>query len=206
MKNIIVPGMTLDGPQKKLDSIDPLKTVHLCIDVQSYYLDSERTDRYSHIIVDQINAVSLKFRNAGLRTYWIYHTVVGDNGSLAGVCPREGDVLFGKRSWSAFKKTDLKQRLLESGIDTIILSGAYTSCCVTDTANDAIHEGFNTIVMSDCVFDHKSRDNKQSLQNIRDVFNNAAQTLGSGMHVVSSHHVLNVVKMPLKLKPALSAT
>jgi len=65
--------------------------------------------------------------------------------------PKDGDLIVkGKRGLDAFPDTDLEELLVSKGIETVVLSGFLTNCCVESTMRTAYEKGFNTITLTDC--------------------------------------------------------
>lgn len=67
------------------------------------------------------------------------------------VKPQEGDHEFTKTTYSAFKRTGLKEYLESKGVKTVILVGGYGSRCVAATAFDAADEGFHVVVPKELI-------------------------------------------------------
>ena len=68
--------------------------------------------------------------------------------------PEEGvDTLIIKKRPSAFAGTHLGGILRAGGIDTLICTGVTLSGCVRHTVEDALGEGFRTVVVRECVGD-----------------------------------------------------
>ncbi len=65
------------------------------------------------------------------------------------VLPQPGDIEIEKTLYSGFAGTDLEARLRARGIDTLVLVGFTTDCCVDCTARDAFHRDFNVFVVTD---------------------------------------------------------
>lgn len=65
------------------------------------------------------------------------------------VRPRPGDIEIGKLAYSSFHGTDFELRLRARGIDTLVMTGLTTDCCVDSTTRDAFHRDFHTFVVSD---------------------------------------------------------
>lgn len=63
--------------------------------------------------------------------------------------PRDGELIIEKTRYSAFHGTDLEQRLRARGVDTLVLCGLTTECCVDCTARDAFHADFQVFVPVD---------------------------------------------------------
>jgi maleamate amidohydrolase len=67
------------------------------------------------------------------------------------------DVVYCKKMPSAFFETPLQSLLVWHKVDTVILTGGSTSCCVRATAVDSLSRGYRTIVPEQCVADkHES--------------------------------------------------
>ncbi len=63
--------------------------------------------------------------------------------------PVAGELVIEKTRYSAFAGTGLGDRLRARGIDTLILCGLTTECCVDCTARDAFHQDFHVFVSAD---------------------------------------------------------
>ncbi|GLK44605.1 MULTISPECIES: cysteine hydrolase family protein [Novosphingobium] len=63
--------------------------------------------------------------------------------------PQPGDIEVSKLVYSSFHGTDLEQQLRTRGIDTLVMTGLTTECCVDSTTRDAFHRDFHTFVVSD---------------------------------------------------------
>ncbi len=65
------------------------------------------------------------------------------------VTPRPGDIEIEKPMFSSFVGTDLEAQLRARGVDTLVMVGLTTDCCVDCTARDAFHRGFHVFVVQD---------------------------------------------------------
>jgi nicotinamidase-related amidase len=66
--------------------------------------------------------------------------------------PANGDIVIeGKRGLDTFASTNLDFILRSKGIDTIILAGFLTNCCVESTMRTGYEHGFRVITLTDCV-------------------------------------------------------
>ncbi|MFI7597849.1 cysteine hydrolase [Actinoplanes sp. NPDC049681] len=66
--------------------------------------------------------------------------------------PAEGDILIeGKRGLDTFASTNLGFILRSRGIETVILAGFLTNCCVESTMRSAYENGYRVITLTDCV-------------------------------------------------------
>lgn len=66
-----------------------------------------------------------------------------------GVHPQPGDLLVDKRLYSAFHDTVLGSVLDERGIDTLVVAGMTTECCVDSTVRDAFHRDLGVFLVAD---------------------------------------------------------
>jgi len=63
--------------------------------------------------------------------------------------PEDGDLDVEKVLFDGFYNTDLEAQLKAQSIDTLLMTGVTTDCCVDQTARSAFHRGFNVIIVSD---------------------------------------------------------
>lgn len=66
-----------------------------------------------------------------------------------GIAPRDGDLEVEKIKYSSFYGTDLEATLKARGIDTLLLCGFTTDCCVDCTAREGFHLNFNVYLVED---------------------------------------------------------
>jgi len=65
--------------------------------------------------------------------------------------PQEGDIVVeGKRGLDTFATTNLDFVLRSRDIDTVILGGFLTNCCVESTMRTAYERGYDVITLTDC--------------------------------------------------------
>jgi len=68
------------------------------------------------------------------------------------MAPQAGDiVLEGKRGLDAFASTNLDFILRSKGIQTVVLAGFLTNCCVESTMRSAYERGYEVITLTDVV-------------------------------------------------------
>jgi nicotinamidase-related amidase len=61
------------------------------------------------------------------------------------------EIVSGKKRLSAFYPTDLDFLLRQWNIQTIVLTGVMTDCCILNTAFDASNRNYRVITVRDCV-------------------------------------------------------
>ncbi|MEU9357241.1 cysteine hydrolase [Streptomyces sp. NPDC048301] len=68
------------------------------------------------------------------------------------LAPAEGDIVIeGKRGLDTFASTNLDFILRSKGIDTIVLGGFLTNCCVESTMRTGYENGYRVVTLPDCV-------------------------------------------------------
>ncbi len=75
------------------------------------------------------------------------------NTILPAIAPREGDIVIRKDKPSGFFGTPLASRLIELGVDSLLVTGGTTSGCVRATVVDAFSFGYRVAVVEEGVFD-----------------------------------------------------
>lgn len=65
------------------------------------------------------------------------------------VSPEPGDIEIEKLMFDSFHGTDLDTQLRARGIETVLMTGLSTDCCVDQTARAAFHHGYHVFVVSD---------------------------------------------------------
>jgi biuret amidohydrolase len=65
------------------------------------------------------------------------------------VRPLPGELEIQKALFSSFVGTRLEEQLRERGIDTLVVVGFTTECCVDCTVRDAFHRNFNVFIVAD---------------------------------------------------------
>jgi nicotinamidase-related amidase len=84
------------------------------------------------------------------------------------VSPLPGDVEAQKRLYDAFHDTNLEAQLRERRIDTLVVAGFTTHCCVESTCRAAFHRDFNVFVVSDATGAYDSQRHYAALHALRE--------------------------------------
>jgi nicotinamidase-related amidase len=151
-------GADLSGVEAVLDNVETLiaaaRQAGVCV-------------AFARVVTSpQTDSTALKNFNArkGLAPSALDICREGDHGcDYYRVCPLPGDIEVSKRLFSAFHDTDFDQRLRERSVDTLILVGLTTNCCVDATARDAFHRNFNVFVVSDATAAYGEETQRQAL-------------------------------------------
>jgi ureidoacrylate peracid hydrolase len=76
--------------------------------------------------------------------------VEGSRGAdFIGPQPRSGERIISKTRFSAFAGTGLADHLHGRGVDTLVLAGLTTECCVQSSAWDALERDFHVFLAAD---------------------------------------------------------
>ncbi len=67
-----------------------------------------------------------------------------------GLEPKPGDYVVEKMRMSAWEGTKLEQLLVGLGIDTVIVTGAWTNMSIEHTSRTGADKGYNMVVPEDC--------------------------------------------------------
>lgn len=70
-------------------------------------------------------------------------------GAFVGPQPRLGELVVRKTRYSAFWGADLDARLKAMDVDTLVVAGLTTECCVADTAKDAFNLDYHVFIAAD---------------------------------------------------------
>ncbi|MFC8224992.1 cysteine hydrolase family protein [Streptomyces sp. NPDC057287] len=80
------------------------------------------------------------------------------------LAPAQGDIVIeGKRGLDTFASTNLDFILRNKGIDTIILGGFLTNCCVESTMRTGYENGYRVITLPDCVAATSQEEHENAL-------------------------------------------
>lgn len=110
------------------------------------------------------------------RVYGILKGVIDSNSFVKGtwgveICdeltPQEGDIVVeGKRGLDTFATTNLDFVLRSNDIETVVLGGFLTNCCVESTMRSAYEKGYDVITLTDCTA--ATSDEEQRVATARD--------------------------------------
>jgi ureidoacrylate peracid hydrolase len=76
--------------------------------------------------------------------------VEGTHGAdFIGPQPQAGEPVFSKTHFSAFARTGLGEQLHTQGVDTLVLAGLTTECCIQSSAWDAFERDFHIFIAED---------------------------------------------------------
>ncbi len=70
------------------------------------------------------------------------------------LAPRPEDAIVHKRTFGAFNSSDIDEVLRARGIDTLVVCGISTNCCVETTARDAADRGYAVVLVDEACADY----------------------------------------------------
>lgn len=69
--------------------------------------------------------------------------------AFVGPIPLAGEPIIPKLRYSGFFRTDLDAQLQRLGVDTLVVAGLTTDCCVDCTVRDAVHLDYQVFIAAD---------------------------------------------------------
>lgn len=138
----------------------------ILIDIQVGLDDSRLGARNNPAAEENMARLLAEWRRRGWPIFHIQHMSTEPDSPLrpelpgnaikAIVAPQEPEPLIQKNVNSAFIGTDLRERLNEAGIDSLVLVGLTTDHCVSSTARMAGDLGFRVVVVADATAAHET--------------------------------------------------
>lgn len=86
------------------------------------------------------------------------------------VLPQPGDQIIYKAKYSAFVETDFAEKLAEKKINTLLICGLTTECCVDSTVRDAYHRDFSVFIVGDACAAYRQDYHDMSLAILEESF------------------------------------
>jgi nicotinamidase-related amidase len=187
------------------DAFAKVAVAHIGIDMQKGYCDPCHPDnRHSDMREEtslpvKVNRFTAAMDGIALRHIWVAHTIPEKISAPSGQNPdalaaselyniRTGadDGFLGKRHYSAFRETDLHERLQRQGMAALVISGLYLNQCVALTACDGARLGYDVTVMQDlCAHGGLDPDARATC---------AAELEWRGVHMADSSAVLRAAQ------------
>jgi biuret amidohydrolase len=92
--------------------------------------------------------------------------VKGEQGTeiIPDVCPSDREPVIDKAGFSAFHQTTLDTVLRVRGIDTLLLMGYTTQCCVASTLRHAVDLGYGCVLLADACAAYDPADHQASIR------------------------------------------
>jgi len=86
------------------------------------------------------------------------------------IIPAENELVVTKHTYSAFIGTDLQQRLLAKGVETLMVTGVLTNVCCESTLRHGFMLGFYTFLVEDCCASTDQAAHLAAVENVRKYF------------------------------------
>jgi len=81
--------------------------------------------------------------------------------------PRDGEAIVSKNHFSAFARTGLADQLHAQSVDTLVLAGLTTECCVQSSAWDAFERDFHIFLAEDACAAYEEALHRHALKALR---------------------------------------
>lgn len=167
-------------------TLAPHRSALLVHDMQRYFLDAFAPDREpATTLVDHVGRLVAAARAAGVPV--VYTAQPGDQERGARgllrefwgpglratpehvdiverLAPRPGDTRLVKWRYSAFQRTDLRERLRAAGRDQLVVTGVYAHLGCLLTAADAFMQDLETFLVADAVADFSEEEHLFALR------------------------------------------
>ena len=85
---------------------------------------------------------------------------------FVGPTPRPGELVIDKIRYSGFFGTNLHAGLKALGVDTLLVCGLTTECCIDSTVRDAFHLDFHVFIATDACAAYEPEIHEASLKNL----------------------------------------
>jgi nicotinamidase-related amidase len=97
----------------------------------------------------------------------------------ARIAPKDSEPIVDKTEPSAFENTDMRELLKARGIDSLVICGAQSDCCVRATAQAAHQAGYGVTVVKDA---HSTIDSPEGkAKDLRQAINDELAAAGIGL-------------------------
>lgn len=141
-----------------------MKTALLVIDVQQLLCSGQWACHDIDVVVDRINALATRFRDAGLPVIFIQHEepqspLAHDTPGwqlYARLAAKPEDIRIRKTTPDSFLRTELDAKLKSLGVDSVVICGLQSEYCVDSTARGALAHGYPVTLAADA---HSTMDN-----------------------------------------------
>ena len=98
------------------------------------------------------------------------------------ISPAETDTIVSKTTWGAFSSSNLDLVLRNLGINSLVVTGVSTNCCVETTVRDAADRGFGCVLVDEGLADYDQAAHDASLRALGFAF---ARVVGTADEVLA---------------------
>lgn len=139
-----------------------MKSALLVIDVQRGIFDKPLRPHEADVVVDRINSLATRAREAGVPVVFVHHESRGgqiDYGSESWQLETRlrfepGDVTLRKTTPDSFLRTDLSALLMQWETTQLIICGYASEFCIDTTVRRAAALGFAVVIVADAHTTH----------------------------------------------------
>jgi nicotinamidase-related amidase len=175
-----------------------MKSALLVIDVQRGLFDKHPRPYEADVVVDRINALAARARDAGVPVVFVHHESEGgqlDYGSESWKLEQRlrfqpGDITLRKTTPDSFLRTDLSALLAHWETTQVVICGYASEFCVDTTVRRAASLGFAVVIAADA---HTTHDKPHaSAATIRAHHNATLSAIESFRSVISAVDSLQI--------------
>ena len=138
-----------------------MKQAVLIIDVQRNLFDTAPRPHEADDVIERINALCARARNAGVPVFFIQHeddqslTYESAGWELQGnLGTATGDAMVRKRTPDSFLRTNLGDLLSAQGVKQVVIAGYASEFCIDTTVRRAAALGYEVVLASDAHTTH----------------------------------------------------
>ena len=142
----------------------PRKAALLVLDMQKLFLEEGRAFLPSgRSIIGPIKDLIGSFKGPiiftrhvqdpgeeNLMNVWWKDPITDEDAQIVDTFKPGANEILEKTRYSAFEGTDLAERLMREGVDSVLIAGVLTDLCCETTARDAFMKGFRVYFLADC--------------------------------------------------------
>jgi biuret amidohydrolase len=172
-ENLVVPGIArlVDGFRER-----NLPIVYLCLG--SDYRDMRDVPKRLRDWIRQVE------KESGIEDiFWSQNPAYAIRREFA---PRESDTIIKKTTFGAFNSSVIEPTLEAMGIDTLVITGISTNCCVETTARDAADRGFACAIVEECVADYDEAAHDAALRGFHFNFGRVLSSTDETLKVIDN--------------------
>jgi biuret amidohydrolase len=101
--------------------------------------------------------------------------------------PREEDTVVKKTAFGAFTSSTIDETLRSMDVDTIVVTGIATNCCVSTTVRDAADLGYGVVLVEECTGDYDRVTHETAVRGLFFNFARVAMTVDDVVGAIDAH-------------------
>lgn len=106
------------------------------------------------------------------------------------LAPREGELVINKTTWGAFNGSNIDEVLREHGVESLVITGISTNCCVETTARDAAERGWGVVIVDEATADYDEPAHEAALRGFHTNFGRVLPTVDATIEALRTEATL----------------